>query len=216
MYDFKKVEFESEKIWKKYKKEIKKADQHDSKKPGFSFLEGPPTANAPPALHHVEVRVFKDIICKFKYMNGFSVPRKGGWDCHGLPVEVQIEKKLGLNSKKEIEKYGTEKFIKECRESVWSNIKDWNKFTEKFAYWIDLENPYVTLENNYIESVWWSLKELYKKEMLYEDYKVVPFCPRCGTPLSSHEVALGYKDVKEDSVYVAFKIKRKNNECILS
>jgi len=211
MYDFKKTEQEARKVWKKYKKEIENAVvKTDAKKPLFSFLEGPPTANAPPALHHLEVRTFKDIICKFKYMRGFSVPRKGGWDCHGLPVEVQIEKQLGLADKKAILKYGVEKFINKCRESVWSNIKDWNVSTEELAYWVDLENPYVTLENDYIESVWWSLKELYNKKLLYEGYKVVPFCPRCGTPLSSHEVALGYKDVKEDSVYIAFKLKDKN------
>ncbi len=207
MYDFKKIEEESEKVWKKYDKEIKKAVQYDSKKPLFSFLEGPPTANAPPALHHFEVRTYKDIICKFKYMQGFSVPRKGGWDCHGLPVEVQIERKLKLNSKKDIEKFGAEKFIKECRDSVFSYISDWEKSTKKLGYWVDMENPYVTLDNDYIESVWWSLKELYNKQMLYEGRKVVPFCPRCGTPLSSHEVALGYKDVKQDSVYVLFKVK---------
>ena len=216
MYDFKKVEQESEKIWKKHSKEIKLAVQYNSKKPLFSFLEGPPTANAPPALHHFEARTFKDIICKFKYMQGFSVPRKGGWDCHGLPVEVQIEKKLGLNSKKDIEKFGTAKFIQECRESVWTNIKDWNKSTEKLGYWVDLENAYATLNNKYIESVWWSLKELHNQKLLYEGKKVVPFCPRCSTPLSSHEVALGYKDVKEDSVYVAFKVKGKNNEYLLA
>src|SRR3989344_1839207 len=216
MYNFKEVEVESRKVWSKYKKEIKKALQDDSKKPMFSFLEGPPTANASPGLHHLEVRTFKDIICKFKYMQGFSVPRKGGWDCHGLPVEVQVEKKLGLNSKKDVEKYGTETFIRECRESVFSNIKDWNKSTEELAYWIDLEKPYVTLDNEYIESVWWSLSELHKKKLLYEDYKVVPFCPRCGTPLSSHEVAQGYKDITEESVYIAFKIKNKEDEYILA
>lgn len=215
MYDFKKVETESRQVWKKYKKEIKKAVLYDSKKPLFSFLEGPPTANAPPALHHFEVRTFKDIICKFKYMQGFSVPRKGGWDCHGLPVEVQIEKKLSLNSKKDILNFGIREFIKIARESVWENISDWNSSTEQLGYWVDLENPYVTLDNEYIESVWWSLKELHKKKMLYEDYKVVHFCPRCSTPLSSHEVALGYKDVKEDSVYIAFRIKNKSDEYIL-
>lgn len=216
MYDFKKVEEEARKIWKKYQKEIKKAIQNDPKKPLFSFLEGPPTANAPPGLHHLEARTFKDIICKFRYMQGFSVPRKGGWDCHGLPVEVQIEKKLGLADKKAIVDYGVGKFIKAARESVWSNIGDWNKSTEELAYWVDLENPYVTLDNNYIESVWWSLKELYKKDMLYEGHKVVPFCPRCGTPLSSHEVAQGYKDVKDESVYIAFKLEGKKGEYILA
>jgi isoleucyl-tRNA synthetase len=216
MYNFKEIEEEARKVWKKKDKEIEKAIQDDSKKPLFSFLEGPPTANAPPALHHLEVRTFKDIICKFKYMNGFAVPRKGGWDCHGLPVEVQVEKKLKLESKKDIEKYGTEKFIKQCREDVFSNIKEWNKSTEELNYWVDLKHPYVTLENDYIESVWWSLKELYDKKMLYEGHKVVPFCPRCGTPLSSHEVAQGYQDVTEESVYIAFKVKGKNNEYILA
>src|SRR3989338_6622662 len=216
MKNFAEIEEKARSVWKKKEKQIKKALEDDNGKKLFSFLEGPPTANASPGLHHLEVRTFKDIICKFKYMKGFSVPRKGGWDCHGLPVEVQIEKKLGLNSKKDIEKYGTEKFIKECRESVFSNIKDWNKSTEELAYWIDLEHPYVTMQNDYIESVWWSLKELYQKKLLYEGLKVVPFCPRCGTPLASHEVALGYKDVTEESVYIAFKIKNKPGEYILA
>jgi isoleucyl-tRNA synthetase len=216
MYEFKKVEEEARKVWNKRKKEIEKALQNDPKKPLFSFLEGPPTANAPPALHHLEVRTFKDIICKFKYMNGFSVPRKGGWDCHGLPVEVQLEKNLGLKDKKDIINYGADKFIEKARKSVFSNIEDWNKSTEELAYWIDLKNPYVTLNNDYIESVWWSLKELYKKGFLYEGNKVVPFCPRCGTPLSSHEVAQGYKDIIEESVYIAFKLKNKKNEYILA
>jgi len=215
-YNFKEIEENARKVWKKKENEIKKATIEDNpKKKLFSFLEGPPTANAPPALHHLEVRTFKDIICKFKYMNGFSVPRKGGWDTHGLPVEVQVEKKLGLKSKKEVLTYGMDKFIKQCRQSVFSNIGDWEKSTKELDYWIDLENPYVTLDNNYIESVWWSLKELYKKNLLYEGFKVVPFCPRCGTPLSSHEVSQGYKDVTEDSVYIAFKLK-KEKEYILA
>ncbi len=217
MYNFREIEGKARQIWKKHKKEINDAIvKGNPKKPLFSFLEGPPTANAPPALHHLEVRTFKDIICKYKNMQGFSVPRKGGWDCHGLPVEVQIEKKLGLADKKAILKYGVNKFIKDCRESVWSNIKDWNESTEELAYWIDLKNPYVTLENDYIESVWWSLKELYMKGLLYEGYKVVPFCPRCGTPLSSHEVAQGYKDVTEESVYIAFKLRNEPNKYILA
>lgn len=214
MYDFKTIEETARKILEKHKKEVEAAIQDAPKKPIFSFLEGPPTANAPPGLHHLEVRTFKDIICKFKFMQGFSVPRKGGWDTHGLPVEVQVEKSLGLKSKKEVLKYGMDKFIKQCRESVFSNISDWEKSTEELGYWIDLKNPYVTLDNNYIESVWWSLKELYNKKLLYEGFKVVPFCTRCGTPLSSHEVALGYKDINEDSVYVAFKLK--NGEYILA
>jgi isoleucyl-tRNA synthetase len=216
MHDFTKIESKAREVWEKHQQKIKNALKTEPKKPLFSFLEGPPTANAPPGLHHLEVRTFKDIICKYKYMNGFSVPRKGGWDCHGLPVEVQIEKKLGLNSKKEVIKYGTEKFINDCRESVFSNINEWKKSTEELSYWIDLENSYITLTNDYIESVWWALKEMHKKGFLYEGHKVVPFCPRCGTPLSSHEVAQGYKDVKEESVYIAFKVKGKKNEYILA
>ena len=216
MYNFKEVEESARKVWKKHSKEIE-ASIHDVKgRKLFSFLEGPPTANAPPGLHHLEVRTFKDIICKFKYMNGFSVPRKGGWDCHGLPVEVQVEKALGLKDKKDILNYGVEKFIDKARESVFSYIEDWNKSTEELAYWIDLKNPYVTLKNDYIESVWWSLKELHKKGLLYEGFKVTPYCTRCGTPLSSHEVAQGYKDVTEESVYIAFKIKGEKNSYILA
>jgi isoleucyl-tRNA synthetase len=216
MYDFKAVEKIARERWKKNQKEIKQSVQDNPKRPLFSFLEGPPTANAPPGLHHLEARTFKDIICKFRYMNGFSVPRKGGWDCHGLPVEVQVEKELKLESKKEVEKYGVEKFIKKCREDVFSNIEDWNKSTEELNYLVDLEHPYVTLENDYIESIWWSLKELYRKKLLYEGYKVLPFCTRCGTPLSSHEVAQGYKEIQEESVYIAFKLKGKKGEYILA
>ncbi len=209
--DFKGIEEKARKVWKKYDKQIADAVQDDKKKKLFSFLEGPPTANAPPGLHHLEVRTFKDLICKYHFMKGQSVPRQGGWDCHGLPVEVQVEKALGLDSKKDIEKYGMDKFIQKARDSVFSNIKEWEASTQELDYWIDLDKPYVTLDNNYVESVWWSLKELYKKKLLYEGYKVVPFCPRCGTPLSSHEVSQGYKDIKEDSVYIAFKVKDAHN-----
>ena len=215
MYDFKVIEEEISKLWNKFDKEIKDSLQYNPKKKLFSFLEGPPTANAPPALHHVEVRVFKDLFCRFKYMQGYTVPRKGGWDCHGLPVEVQIEKALKLNSKKDIVNYGIEEFNKKCRESVFLYISDWNKLTEKMAYWVDLKNPYITLENNYIESVWWSLKELHKKGLLYEGHKVVPLCPRCETPLSSHEVALGYKEVSDPSIFIKFKVKSKENKYFL-
>ncbi len=212
MYNFKEIEEQAKKITKKA--DIKKAVSDDKKrKKLFSFLEGPPTANAPPGLHHLEVRTFKDIINKFKYMQGFNVPRKAGWDCHGLPVEVQIEKALKLNSKKDIIKFGEAKFIDECKKSVFSYIDSWNKSTEKLGYWIDLENRYATLDNNYIESVWWSLKQLYDKKLLYEAHKVVPFCPRCETPLSSHEVAQGYKKVKEDSVVV--KMRADSGEYLL-
>ena len=206
MYNFKEVEGQAREIWEKHEKEIEKSVQ-ERRGRLFSFLEGPPTANAPPGLHHLELRTYKDLICKFKFMQGFSVPRKGGWDCHGLPVEVQIEKKLNLNSKKDIEKHGVEKFIKECRESVFSYIEEWEKSTQELNYWIDLENPYRTLDNDYTESVWWSLKELYNKKLLYEDKKVVPFCPRCETPLSSHEVAQGYKKLKEETIVAKFKLE---------
>ena len=209
MYDFKEIEQNASKLLRK--EDIKKAVQDDkTRKKLFSFLEGPPTANAPPGLHHLEVRAYKDIINKFRFMQGYNVPRKAGWDCHGLPVEVQIEKKLKLNSKKDILKYGEAKFIKECRDSVFSFIKEWDKSTERLDYWIDLGKPYVTLTNDYIESVWWSLKQIYDKKLLYEAHKVVPFCPRCETPLSSHEVALGYEKITEDSVVLRFKLKGKS------
>jgi isoleucyl-tRNA synthetase len=214
MYNFKEIEEAAKK--RISNEEISKTVSNDTKrKKLFSFLEGPPTANAPPALHHLEVRTYKDIINKFRYMQGFNVPRKAGWDCHGLPVEVQIEKKLKLNSKKEILTYGEAKFIQECRNSVFSYIESWNKSTERLGYWVDLENAYATLTNEYIESVWWSLKELYKKKILYEAHKVVPFCPRCETPLSSHEVAQGYKSIKEESVIVKFPLKKEKNHYLL-
>lgn len=210
MYEFKKIEEEASKILKE--KDIEKAVGNDkTRKKLFSFLEGPPTANAPPGLHHLEARTYKDIINKFRYMQGFNAPRKAGWDCHGLPVEVQIEKKLGLNSKKDILKYGEAKFINDCKESVFSYIDSWNKSTKRVNYWVDLKNPYVTLDNDYIESVWWSLKQLYDKKLLYEAHKVVPFCPRCETPLSSHEVAQGYKKIKEESVVVKMRLETGEN-----
>src|SRR3989338_1569009 len=194
-YDHKLVEEKISKLWAREQKKIEAAIHFEKGKPLFSFLEGPPTANAPPGLHHLETRVFKDLFCRYKFMSGFSVPRKGGWDCHGLPVEVQVEKKLGLASKKDVINYGVEKFCATCRNDVFTLIGDWTKFTEKSAFLIDLKNPYITFDNNYIESVWWSLKELLNKKLLYEGHKVIPYCPRCETPLSSHEVALGYKDI---------------------
>jgi len=216
MYDFKQVESEVQKFWKAQEKELEKTREYDSNKKLFSFLEGPPTANAPPALHHIEVRTFKDIFCKYKYMQGFTVPRQGGWDCHGLPVEVQIEKKLDLNSKKEILDYGVDKFTKECRDSVFSYIQEWEENTQKVDYQIDLKKPYRTLDNEYMESVWWSLKELHKKGLLYEGKKVVPYCPRCETPLSSHEVSQGYKDVNDPTAVVTLRSKEEENTFFLA
>ncbi len=176
------------------------------KAPRFVFYEGPPTANGRPGFHHVLARVFKDIVCRYKTMRGFLVERKGGWDTHGLPVELQIEKKLGLKSKKDIEKYGIAKFNAECKKSVWEFKKEWEDLTERIGFWLDLKNPYITYETNYIESLWWIIKQFWQKGLLYKDYKVVPYCPRCGTPLSSHEMAQGYRTVTDRSVTVKFLI----------
>ena len=173
----------------------------------FIFYEGPPTANGKPGVHHVLARIFKDSICRYKTMKGYLVERKGGWDTHGLPVEIEVEKSLGLKNKKDIEKYGIENFIKQCKESVFRYKKEWENMTERIAFWLDMENPYITYENDYIETIFWIIKEIYKKGLIYKGYKTVPYCPRCGTTLSSHEVAQGYKDVYDPSVYIKFKIK---------
>ncbi len=172
----------------------------------WSFYEGPPTANGRPGSHHVLSRVFKDIYPRYQTMRGRRVPRKAGWDCHGLPVELEVEKQLGITSKQEIEEYGIAKFNERCRASVFEYVEEWNRLTERIGFWIDLDDPYVTLENEYIESVWWSLRKLWDDERLYEGHKVVPYCPRCGTALSSHEVALGYQDVEDPSIYVRFPL----------
>ncbi|MGC1853118.1 MAG: isoleucine--tRNA ligase [Solirubrobacterales bacterium] len=172
----------------------------------WSFYEGPPTANGRPGSHHVLSRVFKDIYPRYRTMRGYRVPRKAGWDCHGLPVELEVEKELGISSKQEIEAYGIAEFNQRCRESVFEYVEEWNRLTERIGFWIDLDDPYVTLENEYIESVWWSLRRLWDEERLYEGHKVVPYCPRCGTALSSHEVALGYEDVEDPSIYVRFPL----------
>ncbi len=172
----------------------------------WNFYEGPPTANGRPGSHHVLARVFKDIYPRYRSMCGYRVPRKAGWDCHGLPVEIEVEKQLGIASKQEIEEYGIDKFNARCRASVFEYVEEWNRLTERIGFWIDLDDPYVTLDDDYIESVWWSLKRLWEDERLYEGHKVVPYCPRCGTALSSHEVALGYKDVEDPSIYVRFPL----------
>ena len=173
----------------------------------FVFYEGPPTANGRPGIHHVLARSFKDIIPRFKTMAGFYVPRRAGWDTHGLPVELEVEKKLGLKSKKEIEKFGIAEFNKKCKESVWLYKDEWEKLTERMGFWLDLKNPYITYENSYIESVWNILKTVWDKKLLYKGHKVVPWCPRCGTGLSSHELALGYKEATDTSVYLKFRLK---------
>jgi len=172
----------------------------------WSFYEGPPTANGRPGSHHVLARVFKDVYPRYKTMCGYRVPRKAGWDCHGLPVELEVEKQLGISSKQEIEQLGIAEFNRRCRESVFEYVEEWNRLTERIGFWIDLDHPYVTLEDDYIESVWWSLRRLWDEDRLYEGHKVVPYCPRCGTALSSHEVAQGYKDVEDPSIYVRFPL----------
>ncbi len=176
----------------------------------FTFYDGPPTANGAPHIGHVVTRVIKDLIPRYKVMKGYKVLRKAGWDTHGLPVELEVEKTLGISGKPEIEKYGVENFIKKCKDSVFTYASQWKDMSERVAYWIDMDNPYVTYQNEYIESVWWSLKQLWDKELLYKGHKIVPYCPRCGTSLSSHEVAQGYKDVKDSSAYVKFRLKKEN------
>ena len=175
--------------------------------PTFTFYDGPPTANGKPHIGHIITRSIKDTIPRYRTMKGFKVLRKAGWDTHGLPVEIEVEKELGINGKPEIEKYGIEPFINKCKESVWKYEKEWRKISDRVGFWADMDNPYVTYYNTYIESVWWALKQIWDKGLLYKGYKVVPYCPRCGTSLSSHEVAQGYKDVKEPSIYVKFKVK---------
>jgi len=182
----------------------------------FVFFEGPPTANAKPALHHLEARAFKDVIPRYKTMQGYNVPRRAGWDTHGLPVELQIEKKLGLASKKEIEGYGVAQFNKECRESVFEYISEWEKFTDRIGYWVDKNSAYYTFDANYIESIWSIIGRVNEQDLLYKDYKVVPWCPRCGTGLSSHELAQGYENVKDLSVYVKFKVTGQESTYLLA
>ncbi len=203
------------KFWEE-KEIFRKSTEKDSPRGRFVFYEGPPTANAKPALHHLESRVFKDIIPRFKTMQGFYVRRKAGWDTHGLPVELQIEKKLGLKSKKEIEHYGVEEFNKQCKDSVFEYIGDWEKFTDRIGYWVDKKDAYYTFDTSYIESVWNIVKTVNDRGLLYKDYKVLPWCPRCGTALSSHELAQGYQDDKDLSVTAKFKIKGTENGYFLA
>ena len=183
--------------------------------PKFVFYEGPPTANAMPHPGHVLTRVMKDLIPRHRTMCGYHVPRKGGWDTHGLPVELEIEKELGISGKPEIEEYGVENFIEKCKESVFRYKREWERMTERVGFWVDLENAYVTYENYYIESVWWALKKIWEKGLLYKGHKVVPYCPRCGTALSSHEVAQGYQEVEDPSVYVTFPLKGEDDTAFL-
>ena len=196
-------------FWKQ-NKIFEKSVEMNKGKESFSFYDGPPTANGKPHIGHILTRVMKDIIPRYKTMKGYYVARKAGWDTHGLPVELEVEKLLGIDGKPEIEKYGIEPFIKKCKESVWKYKGEWERMSDRVGYWVDMDNPYITYDDKYIESVWWAVKTIADKGLIYKGHKIVPYCPRCGTALSSHEVAQGYKDVKEKSIFVKFK--RKNND----
>ncbi len=180
--------------------------------PEFVFFEGPPTANGRPGIHHVFARTLKDLFCRHRSMRGFHVSRKAGWDTHGLPVEIEVEKALGISGKQDIEKFGVEEFNKRCRESVWKYREEWEKLSARMGYWLDYQNPYVTYSNEYVESVWWALKTLYDRKFLYQGHKILPYCPRCGTSLSSHEVAQGYEDTEDPSIYLALDLVRSEGE----
>ncbi len=200
------LEKEILKFWKEHRIFEKSISTREGK-PGFTFYEGPPTANGRPGIHHVMSRTLKDLVCRYKTMRGYQVHRKAGWDTHGLPVEIEVEKQLGFKHKDEIVDFGVEKFNRLCKESVWKYKADWEQMTEQMGYWVDLSRPYITFENEYIESIWWALKRFYDDGMMYKGYKIQPYCPRCETPLSSHEVSLGYDDVKDPSVYVKMRLK---------
>lgn len=215
--DLKFVEREKkiQQFWKDEKIFEKSIEERKGGEP-FTFYDGPPTANGKPHIGHVLTRVIKDMIPRYQTMKGHKVIRKAGWDTHGLPVELEIEKKLGLDGKEQIEQYGLEPFIKECKESVWKYKGMWEDFSATVGFWADMDDPYVTYHNSFIESEWWALKQIWDKGLLYKGFKIVPYCPRCGTPLSSHEVAQGYKDVKEKSAIAKFKVKGEENTYILA
>lgn len=194
---------------------FRKSIRNREGKPTFTFYDGPPTANGKPHIGHVLTRAIKDIIPRYKTMKGFKVFRKAGWDTHGLPVELEVEKKLGISGKPQIEEYGVERFIKQCKASVFTYAKEWEDMSERVAFWADMENPYVTYHNDYIESVWWALKTIFDKGLLYKGYKVMPYCPRCGTSLSSHEVAQGYKEIEDCTIYVKFQVKDQDQTAFL-
>jgi len=202
------------KFWKE-RKIFEKTGTQRKGAPEYVFYEGPPTANGKPGVHHVEARAFKDMFPRYKIMQGFHVSRRGGWDTQGLPVEIEIEKKLGFNNKQQIEEYGIEKFNDLCRKSVFEYIQDWERLTDRIAFWVDLGEAYVTYTNEYIESVWWILKTFWERDLLFKGYKIVPYCPRCGTPLSDHEVAMGYADATDPSVFVRMPLVDKPGTSLL-
>ena len=209
---FSRKEEEILEFWRKNKIFEKSVTQRKNRKK-FVFYEGPPYANGRPGIHHVEARAFKDVILRYKTMRGFYVSRRAGWDTHGLPTEIEVEKKMNIKSKRDIEeKIGIEKFIEEAKANVFLYKEEWEKMTERMAYWLDMKNAYATMANDYIETLWWIFKEIDKQKLLYEDYKILPWCPRCQTALSSHEVSQGYRKIKEDSIYVKFSAKSEDSK----
>jgi isoleucyl-tRNA synthetase len=214
-YDFPAQEQQTLEFWESsdiFKKSLKLREGKDV----FVFYEGPPTANGTPHPGHVLTRTIKDIFPRYKTMRGFSVPRKAGWDTHGLPVEIEVEKALGISGKNQIEEFGVQEYVDKCRESVWKYKAEWEKMTRRLGFWVDLENAYVTYHTEYVESVWWAMKEIWKKGLLYRGHKIVPYCPRCGTPLSSAEVGLGYKEVTDPSIFIRFRLKGEENVSLLA
>ncbi|MBP8857725.1 MAG: class I tRNA ligase family protein, partial [Anaerolineaceae bacterium] len=202
-------------FWKSHDIFHKSVAQREGGAP-YVFYEGPPTANGKPGIHHVLARAFKDMFPRYKTMRGYHVERRGGWDTHGLPVEIEVERKLGFTNKQQIEDYGIARFNELCRESAFTYIQEWEKMTDRIAFWVDFETAYVTYKNDYIETEWWILKQLWEKDLLYQGFKVVPYCPRCGTPLSDHEVALGYReDTKDPSVFVRLPLVDDNDTSLL-
>ncbi len=197
------------KFWED-KQIFEKSISSRSEDKSYAFYEGPPTANGKPGIHHVMSRTLKDLVCRYKTMQGYRVERKAGWDTHGLPVEIEVEKRIGIKHKSEVAEYGIDNYNKACRESVFTYLDLWEKMTTRMGYWIDLDAAYITLENDYIESVWWALKTLFDKGLIYKDYKVVPQDPKSETVLSSAELALGYRETKDPSVYALFKLKDKD------
>ncbi|MBQ6036882.1 MAG: class I tRNA ligase family protein, partial [Lachnospiraceae bacterium] len=207
-------EKEVEQFWKDHDI-FRKSEKIREGCPVYAFYDGPPTANGKPHIGHVETRAIKDMIPRYRTMKGYYVPRKAGWDTHGLPVELEVEKALGLNGKDQIEEYGMEPFIEKCKESVWKYKGMWEDFSGTVGFWADMDNPYVTYHDDYIESEWWALSEIWKKGLLYKGFKIVPYCPRCGTPLSTAEVSQGYKTVKERSAIARFKVKGQDDTYFL-
>ncbi len=208
-------EVEVQKFWKE-NNIFEKSNASREGCPVFTFYDGPPTANGKPHIGHIITRAVKDLIPRYKTMKGYKVLRKAGWDTHGLPVELEVEKSLNISGKPQIEEYGIEPFISKCKESVWKYEGEWREMSDRVGFWADMDNPYVTYHNDYIESEWWALKQIWDKGLLYKGHKVVPYCPRCGTALSSHEVAQGYKDVKETSCIAKFKVEGTENEYFLA